>query len=172
MPDNTTWPPKPDLPDPLTEYDEVIAVKLAALPEKTGSDRLLLMRALREEEGMDLRQAYAFVTSYCDRHGLFVTSKATWIFGLGGCGLGVCGLGGCGLGGCGLLVTALCAVTFGGYMVEARRAVVLRQPHHHAALPALDGQEMAVMFAFLALSILNVIIIVPMLPHLRRHFKR
>ena len=158
MPDNTTWPPKPDLPDPLTEYDEVIAAKLAALSEtKTGPNRILLIKALHDDEGLDLRQAYAFVTSYCDRHGLFVTSKATWTFGLGGCGL---------------LVTALCAVTFGGYMVEAHRAVVLRQPHHHAALLALDGQEMAVMFAFLALSILNVIIIVPMLPHLRRHFKR
>ena len=114
MPDNTTWPPKPDLPDPLTEYDEVIAAKLAALSEtKTGPNRILLIKALHDDEGLDLRQAYAFVTSYCDRHGLFVTSKATWTFGLGGCGL---------------LVTAHCAVTFGGYMVEARRAVVWWKP--------------------------------------------
>ena len=158
MPESNVWPPKPDLPDPLTEYDGVIAAKLAALSEtKTGPNRILLIKALREQEGLDLRQAIAVADSYCDRHGLFLTSKATWTFGLGGYGL---------------FVTALCAVTFGGYMVEARRAVVLRQPHHHAALLALDGQEMAVMFAFLALCILNAIILVPMLPHLRRHFKR
>jgi len=28
MPESNVWPPKPDLPDPLTEYDEVIAAKL------------------------------------------------------------------------------------------------------------------------------------------------
>ena len=156
MPESNVWPPKPDLPDPLTEYDDVIAAKLAA-SSPAVSGRLTLVKILREQEGLDLRQAIAVADSYCDRHGLFLTSKATWTFGLGGYGL---------------FVTALCAVTFGGYMVEARRAVVLRQPHHHAALLALDGQEMAVMFAFLALCILNAIILVPMLPHLRRHFKR
>ncbi len=34
MPDNDVWPPKPDLPDPLAEYDDVIAARLAYLPER------------------------------------------------------------------------------------------------------------------------------------------
>ncbi len=156
MPESNVWPPKPDLPDPLTEYDDVIAAKLAA-SSPAVSGRLTLVKILREQEGLDLRQAIAVANSYCNRHGLFVSGRATKAFVWGRCGIAF---------------AAVCAVTFGGYMVEARRAVVLKQPHHHAALLALDGQEMAVMFAFLALCILNAIILVPMLPHLRRHFKR
>lgn len=83
MPDNDVWPPKPDLPDPLTEYDDVIAAKLAALSEtKTEPNRFLLIKALRDEEGMELRQAYAFMTSYCDRHGVLISSRASRTLGL------------------------------------------------------------------------------------------
>jgi len=67
MHDNDVWPPKPDLSDPLTEYDDVIAARLDALPEAKRS-RLLLIKSLRDAEGMDLRQAYALVNNYSERH--------------------------------------------------------------------------------------------------------
>ena len=76
MPDNDTWPPNPALPDPLTEYDDVIAAKLAVSPDgKAAQMRFHLVRAMREE-GLDLRQAIAVVTSYCDRHRVLVSSRA------------------------------------------------------------------------------------------------
>ena len=137
MPQSNVWPPKPDLPDPLTEYDGVIAAKLAALSEtKTGPNRILLIKALRDEEGIDLQEAIVLSKSYCDRHGLFVTGKVTMALSLGGCGL---------------FLTALCLIAFGGYLIEFRRDAVLRQPHHHAALMALDRQEMAVMAVIMVL---------------------
>lgn len=51
MPESDVWPPKPSILDPLMEYDGLIAAKLAALPEPRRS-RLLLMKALRDEEQM------------------------------------------------------------------------------------------------------------------------
>ncbi len=73
MPENDVWPPKPDLPDPLTEYDDVIAAKIAALPE-ARRNRFALIKALREE-GLDLRQAITVVNSYCDRHRALISSR-------------------------------------------------------------------------------------------------
>ena len=154
MPDNDTWPPKPALPDPLTEYDDVIAAKLAALSEtKTGPNKLLLIKALRNEEGMDLSQAYALVTSYCDRHGLFVTSKAAMTFSLGGCGLAL---------------AALCLAVFSAYLMLVRRDAVLSQPHHHAALITLDRQEMGVLAAFLLLIAMSLTISTTLIRSRRR----
>ena len=137
MPDDAIWPPKPDLPDPLTEYDEVIAAKLTALSEtKAGPNRILLIKALRDEEGMALRHALTLTKSYGDRHGLFTPSRATLALGLGGCGLAL---------------AALCLAVLSGYLMLVRRDAVLSQPHHHAALMALDRQEMAVLAAIIIL---------------------
>ena len=154
MPDDNIWPPKPTLPDPLTEYDDVIAAKLAALSEtKTGPNKLRLIKALRNEEGMDLSQAYALVTSYCDRHGLFVTSKAAMTFSLGGCGLAL---------------AALCLAVFSAYLMLVRRDAVLSQPHHHAALIALYRQEMGVLAAFLLLIAMSLTISTTLIRSRRR----
>ena len=154
MPDDNIWPPKPTLPDPLTEYDDVIAAKLAALSEtKTGPNKLRLIKALRNEEGMDLSQAYALVTSYCDRHGLFVTSKAAMTFSLGGCGLAL---------------AALCLAVFSAYLMLVRRDAVLSQPHHHAALITLDRQEMGVLAAFLLLIAMSLTISTTLIRSRRR----
>ncbi len=137
MPDNDVWPPKPDLPDPLTEYDEVIAAKLAA-PSPAITGRLTLVKVLREQEGLDLRQAIALANNYCDRHGLFVSGRVTKAFGWGGCGMAF---------------AALCLAIFSGYLSIVRLEAVLSQPHHHAALMALDRQEMVVAAAIVLLVI-------------------
>jgi len=144
MLDDTIWPPKPDLPDPLTEYDDVIAAKPAALSEtKTGPNRILLIKALRDEEGMELRQAFALSKSYSDRHSLLVTGKATKVFAWGGCGLAF---------------SAVCLAFFNVYLLLFRREAVSHQPHHHAALIALDRQEMGVVAAMMLLIIISIII--------------
>jgi len=76
MPDNDVWPPKPDLPDPLAEYDDVITAKLAALPGgDTERKRFRLIIAL-QGEGLDVRRAISVVNSYCNRHGVLVRSRA------------------------------------------------------------------------------------------------
>ena len=142
MPDYTTWPPKPDLPDPLTEYDELIAAKIAALSEtKAGPSRLLLTKALREEKGLDLRQAYAFVTDYCDRHGVLVRPKTSptiaWL-------------------GCLVPLLVFCFVAFNLYLGHQRDAI-LRLPHHHVALLALDREKVAIASVGFALALLNTI---------------
>ncbi len=45
MPDNDVWPPKPDLPDPLAEYDELIEAKLPTLSTETVKWNLVLPRS-------------------------------------------------------------------------------------------------------------------------------
>ncbi len=47
MPDNDVWPPKPDLPDPLTEYDELIEAKLPTLSTETVKWELVLPHEMR-----------------------------------------------------------------------------------------------------------------------------
>ncbi len=104
MPENDVWPPKPDLPDPLTEYDDVIAAKIAALPE-AGRNRFSLIKALRDEEGMDLRQAIALSKSYSHRNGVLISSRTDWALALT------------------LLILSLAALTSAGfsyYLVSAR----------------------------------------------------
>ena len=138
MPDNDVWPPKPALPDPLTEYDDVIAAKLAALSEtKTGPNKILLIKALRDEEGMDLSQAYAAVNNYYARNGTPVQTRASkvraWL-------------------GCLPLLAWLCFAGAAIYSMK-RRDEILSHPHHHAALIALDRQEIVVLFPIIILML-------------------
>ena len=141
MPENDVWPPKPDLPDPLTEYDEVIAAKLAALPEAKRS-RLLLTKALRDEKGMDLRQAYTFVTSYCDRHKILVRPRTSltmaWLR-------------------CLVPLLAFCLAVFNIYLGYQRDAI-LRLPHHHGAFLALRREQLSVVYVLVTLVFLNLIV--------------
>lgn len=163
MPDNDVWPPKPNLADPLTEYDEVIAALLAApaapigtrlmltkaLHDQEGPElrhvktKLTLIRALCDQEGLQPRHASALANSYCQRHGLFITSPAAKAF------AGV---------GCGLAIVGLCLAGFSGYLLLVRREKILSLPHHHAALMALDRQELKIMGAFLVLTITSVVL--------------
>ncbi len=139
MPDNDVWPPKPDLPDPLTEYDDVIAAKIAALPE-AGRSRLLLIMALRVDKGMDLRQAYAVVNNYCDRHDVFARTKTSRLLAWLGC----------------LPILAwLCFAGFLFYWMK-RRDEILSQPHHHAALLALSEQALMVISFAVVLAFVNL----------------
>lgn len=153
MPDNDTWPPKPDLPDPLTEYDEVIAAKLATLSQtKTGPNKIQLIKALRDEEGIDLSRAYALVNSYCARNGALVQTRASriraWL-------------------GCLALLSALSLAVFTIYF-EFRREAVLRLPHHHAVLLALREEEAIAVCTLVALLFLNTIVQAVRLPNNRR----
>ena len=139
MPDNDTWPPKPALPDPLTEYDDVVAAKLAALSgTKTGPNKLLLIKALRDEEGIELRQAYAVVNNYWARHTDLARTQAVPRLAWLGCLLPFSTLG--------LAVFNLC--------LQFRREAILRLPHHHAAFLAFCSQERIVLYALLALILL------------------
>ena len=141
MPDNTIWPPKPDLPDPLTEYDSVIAAKLAALSEtKTGPSRILLIKALRDEEEMNLQQAFALSKSYCDRHGALVQTRASQIRAWLGC------------------LPPLSMLCFAGFIFYwmKRRDEILSQPHHHAAFLTLSKEALAVCLTVLIFALLNL----------------
>ena len=63
---NDVWPPRPDLPDPLTEYDEFVKALLAA--EEPVRSRLSLVKLLREETGLGLRECLAIANNYCTRN--------------------------------------------------------------------------------------------------------
>ena len=143
MPDNDTWPPKPTRPDPLTEYDDVIAAKLALLSEtKTGPNKLLLIKALRDEEGIDLRQAFVHVNSYCARNGALIQTRASrtraWL-------------------GCLPSLFMFCFVGYLAYWMK-RRDEILSQPHHHAAFLALSREAVTICLIGVALAFLNVVI--------------
>ena len=142
MPESNVWPPKPDLPDPLTEYDDVIAAKLAA-SSPAVSGRLTLVKILREQEGLDLRQAIAVANSYCNRHGLFVSGRATKAFVWGGCGIAF---------------AAVCLGFTNAYLIVFRNEAVMRQPHHHAAFMALVRLEIVIVAATMLLALASTII--------------
>ena len=145
MLDNTIWPPKPTLLDPLTEYDELIKGKLDALSEaEREPSRLLLMKALRDEEGMDLRQACTLVNNYCDRYGVHVTSKATRIFTWSNFGL--------------VLVAGLLNI-FNLYL-SYRRDAILGVPHTRAAFLAFRSGQLTISYTALALVLLNIVVLV------------
>lgn len=145
MPDNDVWPPKPDLPDPLTEYDEVIAAKLAALSE-AKRNRIALIKALRDDTGIELRQAYAAVNNYCERHDVFAQTRTSRLLAWLGC------------------LPPLAMLCFAGFLFYwmKRRDEILSQPHHHAALLALSKE------ALIATSVVAMIAFVNLRVHLVR----
>ena len=145
MSNNGIWPPKPTLLDPMAEYDELIKGKLDALSEsERGPSRLPLMKALRDEEGMDLRQARTLVNNYCDRYGVLVTSKATRIFAWSNFGL--------------VLVAML--LNFFSLYLTYRRDAILGIPHTHAAFFAFRSGQLTISYTVLALVLLNIIVLV------------
>lgn len=153
MPDNDTWPPKPALPDPLTEYDDVIAAKLAALSEtKTRPSRLLLTKFLLEDKGLDLQQAYAFVANYCDRHDILAQPKTPPLMSWLGC----------------LIPLSLLGLAVFDLWLGYRRAAIMRLPHHHAAFLAIRREGLIILRAVLALAVLNTIIMLPRIRSLRK----
>jgi len=146
MPDNDVWPPKPALPDPLTEYDDVIAAKLAALAEtKTRPSRLLLTKSLLEEKGLDLKQAYAFVADYCDRQDILVQPKTSPVMAWLGC----------------LVPLSMFGLGVFNLWLDYRREAIMRLPHHHAAFLAIRREGLIVVCAILVLLLLNTIVMLP-----------
>ena len=139
MPDNEVWPPKPNLPDPLTEYDYVIAAKIAALPE-ARRNRITLIKALRDDTGMELRQAYAVVNNYCERHGGLAKTGASrlsaWLA-------------------CLPTIALLCFAGFLFYWMK-RSNEILSQPHHHAAFLALSKEALTVFSFAMVLALVNL----------------
>ena len=75
MPNNQTWPPPPDIPSPLTEHDELLRACVKAPTSKPPLSRLRLIRDLRTEAGLDLRQCLAVVNSYCDRNAILMPTR-------------------------------------------------------------------------------------------------
>ncbi|MDQ2800830.1 MAG: hypothetical protein M3Y13_14460, partial [Armatimonadota bacterium] len=121
------------------EYDDVIAAQLAALPI-ARRNRLSLTKAMREEAGMDLRQAYPYVNSYCTRHGLFAQTRTsrimTWL-------------------GCLPLLAWVCFAGFLFYWMK-RRDEILSQPHHHAAFLALSREALIIASVVAVLAFVNL----------------
>ena len=153
MPDNDVWPPKPTLLDPLTEYDALIKSKLHILSEaEPGPSRLRLMEALRSQEGMDLRQARRLANSYCDRHGVFVITRATQIFTWGNFGL----------------VLAVGLLVLLNVYLSWRCDAILGMSHTHAALLVFRGRQLAISYASFLLLFLNLIVLVVRVQRSRR----
>lgn len=144
MPDTDIWPPKPDLPDPLTEYDAVIAAKIAAMPiADPGQMRFRLIKDLREE-GLELRQAMVLVRSYGDRHGAFVPSKGYPFFAWSNFILSL---------------AMLVLICFNLYLSRQRDAM-LHLPHHHAASLVLLREELSIDYFVVVFALLNLVAII------------
>lgn len=153
MPDNTIWPPKPTLLNPLAEYDGLIKSKIDALSE-VGQEpsRLLLMKSLRDEEGMSLRQAFAVVNYYCDRYGVLVRSKTTQLFAWSNFSL----------------VLVAMALNFFNLYLSYRRDAILGLPHSHAASLAFHAEQLVISDTVAVLLFLNVIVLVIRFRHDRK----
>jgi hypothetical protein len=143
MPEIDVWPPKPDLPDPLTEYDDVIAAKLTAIPE-LKQRRILLIKALREDTGMTLVQAYALVNNYYERHGILVKSKATQVFAWSNFGL----------------VSVAMALNCCNLYLSYHRDEILGVPPQHSAFLAFRSDQLAISYAAGVLLLLNIPILI------------
>jgi len=119
MPDNDVWPPKPALPDPLMEYDELISERLAAsLGGRSRYDRFKLVKALHEEKGMGWPAALATVESYRRRH--FPPPGAKFFVALG------------------VAASVIALPQLYQIALKFHRNAVLSQPNHRAALLALN----------------------------------
>ena len=66
------WPPPPDTPEPLTEHDEFLKSCVRSPTSKPPLSRLRLIRDLRKETSLDLRQCMAVVNGFCDRHAILM----------------------------------------------------------------------------------------------------
>ena len=66
-----TWPPPPDIPDPLAAHDAFLTTAILAPVTKPPLSRLRLALALRKGSGLNSSQCLAIVNGYCDRQGVF-----------------------------------------------------------------------------------------------------
>jgi hypothetical protein len=82
-PENQTWPPPPDTPEPLTEHDSPLTALVCAPATKPPLSRLRLVRDLRKETGLQLRQCQVFVNSFCDRNAILLPIRGPIVW--GGC---------------------------------------------------------------------------------------
>lgn len=145
MSDNDVWPPKPNLADPQTEWDELITAKLNGFAKSDpGDKRFRLILVLRVEKGLGLRQAVSIVNSYCDRHGILVRNGKDKFFAW-------CNFG--------LILPAMLLNFFNIYLSWQRNAT-FGAPHHHAAVVALHREQLAISYAVFALLFLNIIFLV------------
>ncbi|MBV9851298.1 MAG: hypothetical protein JO250_16635 [Armatimonadetes bacterium] len=80
-PQESVWPPPPDVANPLAEHDEFLTARLRAPAANPPLSRLRLVRELRDATGLDLRQCLAVVNDYCDRHAIFPQRRglALWL---------------------------------------------------------------------------------------------
>jgi len=86
MPVQSTWPPPPDIPNPLAAHDDFLTACVLNSSEKRPVSRLRLMRDLRKERGVDVRQSLAIVNDYCDRHAILPSAARVelWVISLMG----------------------------------------------------------------------------------------
>lgn len=80
MPGQSTWPPPPTVPPPLSEHDDFLTACVLDTSAKPMLTRLRLAQDLRKERGVDLRQGRAIVNDYCDRHMILPQARglAAW----------------------------------------------------------------------------------------------
>ena len=143
MPDIDVWPPKPNLPDPLTEHDNMIAAKLAEMSaEEPTQMRFRLIKAMREE-GLEMRQAIAVVKSYCNRQEVLV-SRTPQVFAWSNFSL----------------VLVAMVLNLLNLYLSYQRDVILGMPHTHAAFLAFRRDQLAISYAVTLLLSLNAILLV------------
>lgn len=70
MPVQSTWPPPPDIPNPLAAHDDFLTACVLNSSEKRPVSRLSIAGELRKERSVDRQQSLAIVNSYCDRHAI------------------------------------------------------------------------------------------------------
>jgi hypothetical protein len=126
MPDNDVWPSKPDLPDPLTEYDELIQEQMIVLPGELPGLRLFnIIKVLRKERGLNWLSGVVAVQSYHQRRGAPPNAKRHTVFAFIVLGLAF----------------PACLLQLYNVYLMFQREAILAQPNHQAALVVLDQEK-------------------------------
>jgi hypothetical protein len=126
MPDSDVWPPKPDLPDPLTKHDELIKEQMIALPGELPGLRLFnVLKVLRKERGLDWLSGFIVMQSYFQRYGAPPNPKRLTVFAFIVLGLAF----------------PACLLQLYNVYLLFHREAILAQPNHQAALLVLDQEK-------------------------------
>ena len=80
MTEPPTWPPSPNIPEPLSDHDEFLVACVRNSTLKTPLSRLSLVKNLRDETGLDLRSCLATVNHFCNKHTILMPSGSRWVW--------------------------------------------------------------------------------------------
>ena len=137
-PEEQTWPPPPDTPEPLTEHDSFLTALICAPVTKPPLSRLRLVRNLHKETGLQLRQCQTFVNSYCDRNAILPPMPGPIVW--GGCLLSF------------IQFAAAIALVMSGFLLERS----LNAAPTHAAKLAIRAEQLELNSLLLGIAFVTI----------------